>query len=258
MNYLLKSYHESCKIAFSQYGFKRKKQAFVRVENDVMQNFALERLRYGRCRVEFAIIPLCLGIEKEYISGGVYSHYLKQFEPIHWTQWDTWEYDPTSEESMDACVKEIVRYLTNYLLPLFDRANSCKTALSELIMVENLFNNYRIESLKINGIEDRANINTWIHLDDSSKYYIALKNGDFDFALKSRKALLQQNVNAYNSMSERGYLTKEGRTRRENAIVKLRDEISRIECLDESYIHQLIIENEAYSLKNLKDILRTK
>ena len=256
MNYLLENYYKSCKTLFAQYGFKKKNKAFSRVTNDVMQNFVLEKLKSGRtCRVEFAVIPLCLRIEKEYISGGVYSHNLRKFESSHFVKWDEWEYDPKSEESMDVCINEIIRYLTSYLIPFFERTSSCETALPELIKLEKLFHHNRKESLRISGIEDRAYPSPGFRLSDSVKYYISLKTGDFEFALKSRKALLQQNVDSYNSMFEKGYLTEEEQARREKSITKLRDEINRIENKDVSYIRRIIIENEAYSKEVLKSIM---
>ena len=253
MNYLFKNYYESCKATFSQYGFKKKNGAFARVVNDIMQNFAIEKLKSGRaCRVEFAIIPLCLRIEKEYISGGVYSHYLKKFEIVSWTLFDSWEYDKNSEASMDACLEEIMRYLTSYLLPFFERANSCETALPELIKLERLFNDNRMEILRISGIEDRADPGTEFLISDCVKYYMALKNGDYGLALKSRQALLQQNLDAYNSMAEGGYLTEENRMRREKGLETLRDEIDHLSANDIGYFQRLLEENEVYSRENLK------
>ena len=260
MDYFYKIYYEFCNATFPQYGLKKKNKAYVGVVNDVMQNFTFEELRRGRtcraCRVEFAIIPLCLRIEKEDIPGGVYSYNLKLFEEGEWMQRDQWEYDPKSEESMEACAKDVIRYLTYYLLPLFERANSCETALPELINVEKLFNDNRVEFLRKNGLEDRAKPGSGFQLSNCVYYYMALKNGDFYFALKSRKALLQQNVDSYNSMSERGYLTEKNRIQREIDISKLRDEIAKIERQDKSYINQLIIENETYSWNNLKAIIK--
>lgn len=258
MDYFVSKYIEACTVECLRYGFKRKNKTFVRVINDVMQNFMLEKLRSHRAyRVEFAVIPLCLRIEKAYILGGVYSYNLRKFELAPLEQWDQWDYDPKSEKSMGICVNEVVRYLTSYLLPFFERANSCETALAELMEVESLFNANRLERLKINGIEDKANPKDVLFLFDNVKYHIALKNGDLDFAIKSRRALLEQNVDSYNSMSDMGYLTEKDRVRREKSIAELKDEINRLERRDESYIRKLIIENEAYSLGSIKDVIKS-
>ena len=257
MEFFVKNYLNTCMIEFSKYGFKQKKQTFVRVVNDVMQNFAIERLRSGRvCRINFSVIPLCLRIEKEYILGGVYSRELRRFETAHETMvWDGWEYDPKSKVSSNACVDEIVRYLKQYLIPLFERANCCKTALSEIIAVDQLFYNNHLASKKINGIKGTAGFDAGLNLLDGTKYYMALKNGDYDFALECRKALLNQNFEAYNSMNERGYLTEEDKQRREKRIMVLKLEVEKVSKHDESYIQKVIIENEAYSLNNLKSVM---
>ena len=257
MDYLIKTYIDACTPELLKCGFARKNKAFVRVVNDVMQILVFEKLRSGRnCRVRFSIVPLCLRIEKEYIVDGVYSRYLRQFELANSREYDDWEYDPKSEESMDKCIKEIIRYINSYLLPLFDRANSCETALPELIKLEKLFNDIRLEGLRRSGIKDGACPGAEFNLIDSVKYYMALRIGDYDFALKSRGALLQQNVDAYNSVLEMGFMTEEVKRRREEGIANLREDISRLERRDEASIRQLITENEAYSLSNLKAVIK--
>ena len=55
---------------------------------------------------------------------------------------------------------------------------------------------------------------------------------------------------------KKGYLTEKNRTRREMNISKLRDEIPKIERQDQSYVNQLIIENESYSWNNLEAIIK--
>jgi hypothetical protein len=256
MDYLIKNYIEACKPEVLPFGFKRRKNAFVRVINDVLQNVSIETISSGwACRVDFSIIPLCLRIEKEYISWEAYPHYLKEFELISGTPSDSWEYDKHSEASMDACLREIMRYLTSYLLPFFERATSCETALPEVIRFEKTLNDKWLASRKSSGIEDHADPDAGLNLLDSTKYFMALKNGDYDFALRSRQALLQQHIDSYNSMSERGYLTEEDRLEREEGIAELRSEIDRLEARDTGYFQRLLEENEAYSRENLRTVL---
>lgn len=252
MDYFVENYLETCKAEFSQYGFKQKRKAFVRVINDVMQNFTLEKLRSGRaCRVEFAIIPLCLRIEKDYITGGVYSHNLRRFEPAHWTHWDQWEYDPKSEKSMNNCIDEMIMQIKKHLMPLFCKANSCKTAYDELCELDREFYG-NVKNMREN---DKKYFQNGVNMLDNTKYYMALKNGNYDIAVAYLKAIEQQNVDSYNSMDEGGYLTGDDRTRREENLVKIRYEIETISKCDESYIQGLIKESEEYSLNNLKGII---
>ena len=256
MDYLTMKLWQLCETELLSYRFKRKNGCFVRVVNDVMQNFAIEKVMSGRaCRVEFAIIPLCLRIEKKYILGGVYSYNLKKFELAQRTWWDQWEYDKKSEKSMDDCVEEIIRYLKTYLFPLFQCANSCKMALPELIRVEKLFNDNRKVALKRDGIEDKGGFCTELNLLDNAKYYMAIKNGDYNFALKSHKAMLKQNLDSYQSAQNNSFITQEVLEERKVLIEKLRMEVALLEAGDLEYFQKDICENETYSRKILTSVI---
>jgi len=258
MDNFIGEFTKRCKVEVLKYGFRQKKNVFGRIVDDVYQNFYIEKLRLTpderRCRVGFAVVPLCQRLTENQISDGMGIYYLRKFEVSHWMDGDGWRYKVSSED-ISVCVDEIISFINKYLLPFFERANSCKTALPEAIALEKLFNETRKESLRQNGMEDKAGSYVDLNLLDSAKYYMALKSGDFDFALKSRMALLQQNVDSYNSMKERGYLTEEDRMRREKKLAVLRSEISKIEGRDETYIQQLIIKNEEYSRECLQNIM---
>ena len=43
-------------------------------------------------------------------------------------------------DSVESVVDDIMRYMKEYLIPFFERANSCKTALNEVIQLESHFN----------------------------------------------------------------------------------------------------------------------
>jgi hypothetical protein len=125
MDYLMKNYLEKCKAEVSFYGFRRKGKAFVRVVNDVMQIFESEKIQTG----------LCLGELRKFELPDISLVSLWSSGP----RLDAWEYDSKLEENMDACVEDIIRYLDKHLLPFFERANSCETALPEWIKLEQLF-----------------------------------------------------------------------------------------------------------------------
>lgn len=258
MDDFLKRFKIRCEAEVLQYGFKQKKNVFARIVNDVFQSFYIEKLgRYSgerECRIGFSILPLCQKLEAKWALSGVGIYYLKKFEVSHWMEGDGWRYKISSED-ISYCIDEILIYINRYLLPFFERSDSCKTALPEVIALEKLFNENRKESLRRSGMEDKAGPNAELNLLDSTKYFMALKNGDYDFALKSRQALLQQNVDSYNSMSERGYLMEEDRLRREKSLAELRDEIDHLEIKDIGYFQRLLEENEAYSRENLKGII---
>ena len=251
MDYVVNKFLEICTEEFSPYGFKRNGKAFVRVINDVMQNFAIEKLRSGReCRVLFAIVPLCLKIEKQYAKGGVYSQNLRRLEPVlDWNQWDCWTFNPKSEESMNECIAEMLLQTKKHLVPLFIRADSCKTAYDELCEVDRMIYANNL-SMRLREV-DKKSFKDGVFMLDNAKCYMALKNRNYSVAIEYLKAFEEQNIESYHSMLEMGYLKEEDRIRREESIARLGAEIEIISKPDENYIQELIEQNEAYSIANL-------
>lgn len=184
----------------------------------------------------------------------MYSHELRRFKPEQ-QFFDRWEYDPTSQSSTYACVDEIARYVKVYLIPFFERANSCRSALPELLELEQRFSDKRNATPPLPSTADMDVSHHICNLHDSVKYYMALKNGNYLFALESRKALERLNAASLRSMDERGYLTEKDRARREQLLAVLRKEIAHLEQRDTAYFQQLIRENEAYSRKCLARII---
>ena len=260
MDYFTKKYLQCCRDELSVYGFKhgisRGIHAFARVVNDVKQIFVLDKIYGGRVyRVEFSVVPLCARIEKGDIWEGMNHHELRRFEPVaqRFKSWDGWDCDPKSKENAEACVKEAMRFIREHLVPYFERADSCKTALKEVIELELLFDEVRKESLKLQGYEKIAEGKNVIDMLDNTKYYMALKNGDYAFALKSRKGLEQQHVSSFISVS--GWLPEESKARRLRDIEELRKEIAMIENEEWDLIQRILRENEEYSREILKGTL---
>lgn len=256
MNYLLENYYKTCKSLTEQYGFIKKGQAFVRVVNDVMQNFLIERMRSGKsCRVVFSVLPFCMRIEKEYICGGVEAQSLRMFEPYQWYEADEWHYDPKSTQSMDACITEISRFIASYLLPFFECANSSKTALSAWFELDKHFQHTRQICLQLGGIEDAAAP----ILDPLSycrnRYFLALKNGKYALALKSLRILLETCKKNYYYMVDIG-ISDEDRERREASIAELTSEAEHLQAYDVAYFEKLLSENEKYSKIILQKLIK--
>ena len=251
-----KQYFERCKTEFSHYGFKRHGNAFVRVVNDVFQNFYLEKLStysYGKeCRIGFAVLPLCQKFKDGRILNGIGLYYLRRFEVAQCTQTDRWRYEANT---IDSVIDDIMRHFKQYLIPFFKRANSCETAFDELILLEKHFNETRLASLKESNINDAAKPGSEVMISDSAKYFMALKNKNYDFALASRKMLLQQNMNAFASVEQGVFLTEEALIDRKKNIEVLRGEIKRLEDKDEEYFQNLIQENETFSKEIVKSII---
>ena len=255
MDNIVKKYLEICNSEFSQYGFKQHKRAFVRVVNDVVQIFAIEKSRfYKEYKVVFAIIPLCLRIEKHYVKGSVYSKSLRRLEYAEWAlKGDCWKYDPKSNRSIDECVESIITQVTKHLIPLFKRADSCKTAYNELCEVDKIV----FGSIKPDG-SDSKYFKDGVFLLDNVKYYIALKNGNYDIALDYLRAFEQQNEKSFDSIVKMGYLKDKECIRREKILVDLRKEIERISKQEEHHmanLQKLLKDNEEHSITNLSKFI---
>lgn len=258
-----RKYYKTCTSIVFPYGFRRYKRVFGRVVNDVYQSFDIEKL--GRqsagkiVRVGFGVVPLCEKLQENWLESGVGLYYLKQFElipfygPDYTSDYDitNWYYQP-EPESIDVCVAEIMRYLTTYLLPLFERADSCATALQALIEVERLFERNRLAKVWMEGDTPKVYPNGGVNIFDSSKYYMALKSGDYAYALKSCRALEMNNKRAYQSGCENGWLSDENWISRAKEIAQWEEDRIHLEMGDTKYFQAILTENEAYS----RDILK--
>jgi hypothetical protein len=233
-----KTFKEIAKMEFTHYGFKCKGNNFVRVVDDVMQNFNLNLSRSGwSCTVDFGIVPLCYPIEKRNITEGLGAYMLRMFEDN--MQW--WEFDRKSEISIVNCINELVEYIHKYIIPFFERGRNCSNAYHEICSFEK---------------SKSRPFNNSVKMDDYLKYCMALKIGNYYAALLHLRAIEQQWVDAYNEMNERGYMTKEYEEKTKRGLEKFRKEIEMVANQDEQAIRDFIHNNEAYSISNLKGVYK--
>lgn len=234
-------------------GFTRHKMVYIRVINDVCQNFYVERFKRGPnarvCRIGFSVLPLAQKICREQIENGVGLYYLKKFERPADGYSEGWIYE-IDEESIIVCVEEILRYVDSYLIPFFRRAVNTIDAFSELIALEKSFYENRMFYRKECESYNCSSSNAALDLLDGVKFCMALKNHDFDYAWRSGVAILNQNIEAYESV--KGFLSPESLNERENDIQKLRKALKYIENKDEDYFYRLLEENEGFSRESLK------
>lgn len=138
MDYFRSTFFKLCREHYSKYGFKRKGQVYVRVNKEIIQKFELFRSMSGRwCRIYFSFAPLCYPIEfhtKQKIPMLPRTFELRNLEG---KLFDEWGYDRT-EESMNLCIKEIIKYMDDNLIPFFEKVDSCETALSEFKRIDEL------------------------------------------------------------------------------------------------------------------------
>lgn len=247
----MKKYHELIKPIVLDHGFKRKRNVYYRVVNDVLQNFCFEKVCSGReCRVRFCVAPLACRLSEV----GIGLDCLKSFDTSETSMspntWDSWEYDRNEPKSIDACIAEIVRYLKIYLIPYFERADSCQTALLELIGFDIRKNEQRITLLNRCGGQDRADILSVLNLYDGCKYYMALKNKNYEFVLLCHKAILKSAMEGY-EYAKSVDMEEESLNERKEAIARLKYEERKLLERDDEYFSKIIWENEEYSRKML-------
>lgn len=173
-------YHQVCKQKYQPLGFLRSKSIYARIKGDVIQAFSLKRSQQvPTCTVEFGIFPLCLP-QPFFLQAGGYE--LDQFVVEQYFRYGGWRFDPNSEESMKECVESMSGAMDLYLLPFFEKCSDCKSALSECIKLEELFEQNRLSVLQLRGTSDCAMPWEERSLFDGRKYYMALKSHNLSYA----------------------------------------------------------------------------
>lgn len=221
-----KIYFEQCKARYVPLGFRRSRQTYARIVNDVLQTFTFKRYSSGcDCTVEFGVLPLCEVLE--YPDRGLYN--LCNFEvPTYYADWN---YDRHSEASMNACVQYICSYIDRHLLLLFTEADCCAKALPALIALDRHFHNVRQVSLQQRGIEDLAGDWRELSMQSTQKFFMALKCGKYDYAKEIAQVLIPNVRPEYQK--------------------KYRFLVDRLDAGDTVCVENTLYENEQETLRNL-------
>ena len=180
MKTLSKFFNRVCTQKYKVFGFVRCSSFYARIKGDIIQTFYLKHSQYvPSCTVTFGIIPLCLP-QPHFLSAGAYE--LDKFVVELHKYSSLWTFDPDSDESMEKCIKSLTNAIDMYLIPFFDRCYDCKSALEELIKLEELFEENRQKILQLIGGSDMAA--PWYErsLFDYKKYYMALKSHNLIYA----------------------------------------------------------------------------
>ena len=223
---ILKLYIQNCKEKYAPMGFRRIRQTYARIVNDVMQTFTFKRYRSGlRCTVEFGVFPLCQNIL--YPDFGDYT--LEKFEVE--TYCEDWRYDK-SDESIEKAVQQIDGAIGRNLMPLFAKAGSCESALPALIELDENFQSIRQVALKRKGIEDCATDWRQASLMNGEKLFMALKIGQYDYAKKAAQAQIPYRFPEDKEL--------------------LQSIIDQLNAGNIEYIEEILTQNEQKSLENLK------
>lgn len=234
-------------------GFKRIRQTYARIKNDVLQSFTLKRWRTGYiCTIEFGIVALGMNIP----WVGVEPYDLDRFSV---DTFGGWEYIPSSEESVKQCVLFLIDTIDEKLIPLFERADCCERAFPALVEMKKLFHqNSLIKSSHSEYKQNDENFEERL-LYDSNMYYIALKGGNMDFASRYLTHWIDINENDLQRLnltpelfgSTDEYQLKAKQQRITERIEKLKIQLSMIENNDMTSIEKMIRENEICSCETL-------
>ena len=171
-------------------GFSKEKgNVFARIKNDVLQVFSLKKYeKLPIVTVEFGIIPLCVSLPTALTYNfpilSMSSYRLDQFcaEPL--ANDGGWRYLHNSNVSIHACVFSITQTIDSHLIPLFERCVDCSSSLIELIKLEKMFDDNRLNALALLGEKDTAKPWENESLFDTKKYFMALKSGNYIYAHK--------------------------------------------------------------------------
>lgn len=254
MKTISRYYNHICTQKYHSLNFSRRKTTFVRISEDVVQSFTLKFIQNApTCSVEFGIFPLCLP-QPVFLEAGGYA--LEEFIVNLHDVGSGWEFNSSSDESMMSCVESISNTIDLYLLPFFEACSNCKSALPELIKLEELFDRNRQKRLQLSGDYDSAVPWQERSLFDSRKYFMALKSHNVSYAYQ----YLNNQVNFYKTRLksfDNPNSSKQPGVVRERFSTKLAVYSEQLELLDSGsfdYFDDLLNTNE----DQMREFLATK
>ena len=159
--------------------------------------------------------PLRWVTGKYIISKGTYQ--LKDFSDDPDTGFMGWKYDDTSENEAEICIEEVGCTVDNYLLPFFDRCKDCKSALLELLKIEKLFDDNRLNILRELNMSDSAQPWEERSLFDTQKYYMALKSHNVNYVRRYFNHMIEHHKNSLTSF-------KTSSTKQPESVIKNHEE----------------------------------
>ena len=215
-----------------QLGFKRNKNKYIRVINDVYQCFEIERLPYKRIRINFGVLPMCMPSD----HYDMLRYDLTQFLPMC----DFKYYE--DEESVCKCAENVFAYACKFMFPIFEKATTSTSALSELLQIDKQIEQIRIKELNDNNISDGACAFELRTIPVPEKYYYALKIKNYEFV----KYCFSLSIENYNYLIDRHSDKKEYFL---NKISMCNDYIQRINSNSFDVTQQLM----AYETENFRN-----
>lgn len=168
-------------------GFKPYKGAYYRVVNDVLHKILLRTIPFAQeFDVQFEIIPLCAEITPMDLDPDCLYRLSDLYPPYAWAYGG--KYRPTREE----CLHRVLDALQHQLFPMLLNANSCHGAFPALYDFLYRCEENRLQTLRMEGGQNRAKPFEWRTLWDGNLLYMALKNKDYAYALRSIKQIVEE------------------------------------------------------------------
>lgn len=180
MDTFFRLFQKACKEKYAPLGFILVQQTYSRIINDILQTFRLKKSRgVPEVTIEFGVTPLCMNV----INCDVGAYSLEALSLDTYSNWG-WHYQPGSQESVLRCIDILLRQIDSEVMPFFEKADCCRTALPEMISMDRRIENNRIQLLQQLGVVDNCSLPIDIRLLTDDKFYAALKAKDYDFARK--------------------------------------------------------------------------
>ena len=246
-----KIYKERFKELLKPIGFRISRKTFFRLINDVIQTIMLVKTRYN-CTIGFDIIPLSLGITHLDIDG--YNISVFREKPLQ--RWD-WRFEPGeiysshghiifNDGSEEDIVDSMLSIVKTNVLPIFDSAINCDSALNELEKHELEIYGQVIASSRL------------------SIYLTHLKQGNYHKAYEflSRQISITENSIAANikTRERNAGIIKYDETIEEYQVAaqqrqqEKRDELEKLTIPDIDYFQKIVSDGERASLEFLNKL----
>lgn len=251
MNNILYRYKKICTQKYAYLGFAKYKQTYARIVNDIFQAFTFKRYSCGNeCTVEFAIVPLCVGLN--YPDVGFYQ--LNHLTP----QYTDWKYNRFSEKSIENCLSEIFDAIDSILIPLFQNVTDHQSAYDCALKLSYQCEENRLNYLQKRGIKNCAKpISERISV-ITNNFYMALKCNDYSFArIHLTTVIADRESYINNRMNELGIedALSCNDTSIKNSLSVIEKYEKLLKVLDSknyNYFTEMLLEKERLSLESLE------
>ena len=250
-------FRQVCKEKYTPLRFVLIRQTYSRIVNDVLQTFRLKKSRgVPVVTIEFGVTPLCMNVPN--CDVGAYS--LETLSLDAYANWG-WQYHPDSQESVLYCIELLMHQIDLEVIPFFEKADCCRTALPEMISMDRRIEINRLQLLQQLGTVDHCSLPIDVRLLTDDKFYMALKAKNYDFVGKYLDYQIQHLSSIINEMEsgtsgviQPAYVVSGYREQLDDILVKR----AKLDCGDVDYFFDMIQQNETASYQNLSYISRGK